>query len=382
MTRLLRLSLWFGLVLLLASAAVVTYTQRQYFMQDRSNGSVVSLGRMRLQRAAHSATVLRDGRVLIAGGMEQAEGEEINTASAELFDPSTKTFAPAAAMNQRRAGHTATLLPSGDVLIAGGFDEGVALQSVEIFRSSTATFERVGDMLEQRDRHSSTLLNDGTVLIVGGNKNVGNNSILTAELFDPAKGIFVSAGSMWSPRSAHTATLLHNGTVLIAGGSAKRFDEVLNTAEIYDPDEKTFKRIADMNSTRHKHAATLLPDGNVLLTGGSDDARAMGGRENTAEIYDPSLKTFRLTGAMVKSRFKLTTAVVGLGNGHVVVAGDGAYVEVYNSQTKSYGTASGKLSDALMYATAVMLKDGSVLIAGGYDEDMEISEGVWLYRPA
>src|SRR5687767_8542895 len=112
------------LALLLASASFVIYSQRQYFMQDARNGLVVSIGMMKLRRAAHSATLLQDGRVLISGGMEKAEGEEINTASTELFDPSTMTFTSAAVMTHRRAGHTATLLASGDVLITGGFDEG------------------------------------------------------------------------------------------------------------------------------------------------------------------------------------------------------------------------------------------------------------------
>ncbi len=365
---------------LLSAGIWFAYAERQYFMQDERNGSITTLGQMNVRRAAHSATLLANGQVLILGGMERAEGAELNTASAELYDPQRNLFKPAGQMIQRRAGHTATLLRNGDVLITGGFDEGLALASAEIYHPTSGTFVAIGDMAVRRDRHSATLLEDGSVLITGGNPDMGTAAHATAELFEPETSNIVMVGNMTAARSAHAATLLKDGSVLLTGGSAKRFDNVLATAEVYDPNQRTFTAVKNMNAPRHKHAAALLPNGKVLIMGGSDDARGMGGRENIAELYDPQLQTFSLTGTMVKARFKITMAVVALKDGHVVVAGDGPYVEVYDPGRGDYRTAKGGMQDGWMYSSAVLLSDGSVFIAGGYNEDMAITAVAWLYR--
>jgi hypothetical protein len=360
--------------------SLFTYVHRQWFLQDAQNGTVVANGTMTMPRAAHSATRLSNGEVLIAGGMERAEGDEINTASAEIYHPRTAAFITTSSMNSARAGHTATLLQNGDVLITGGFNEGRALASAEIYHPPTKSFSAISDMATARDRHSATLLRDGTVLITGGNPNQSILAIDTAEIYDPVSRAFLPAGKMTTMRSAHAATLLQDGSVLITGGSRQRFDEVMRSAEVYDPVSHRFHAIADMAVARHKHSSTLLADGRVLISGGSDDAREMGGRQATSEIFDQQRKTFLPTGRMVAARFKMTTAVVGLANGDVLIAGDGEYAETFHPRTSDYGTASGGMDDAWMYANAVALTDGSVLITGGYNGDMRITSGAWLYR--
>ena len=374
-------SIWVAAAIGLASLCVITYANWQWFLQDSRNGTVGAAGSMSMKRAAHTATLLPNGDVLIAGGMERAEGNEINTATAELYDYRSRSFVRTGSMSVARAGHTATLLPNGDVLITGGFDDGKALASAEIYHAQTRTFTATSAMSVARDRHAATRLQNGAILITGGNRGQGVQTVETAEVYDPAKQRFEIVGSMHSPRSAHAATLLDDGRVLITGGSRERFAEVLNSAEVYHPVNQGFQTLPNMNAPRHKQASTLLADGRVLVSGGSDNAREMGGREATSEIFDPKQNTFVLTGPMAAARFKFTSAVVLIANGNVIVAGDGNYAEVYHPTIGAYGTALGRLDSAWMYASAAALPDGSVLITGGYDASMRITEGAWLYRP-
>jgi hypothetical protein len=116
------------------------------------------------------------------------------------------------------------------------------------------TFTSVGDMTTARLFHTATLLPDGTVLIAGG-------AGVSAELYDPLIGRFTTTGNMHAPRSQHTATLLPNGTVLIAGG-----DGTPASAELYDPSTGTFSNTGSMNAPRSGHTATLLSDGHVQWT--------------------------------------------------------------------------------------------------------------------
>ena len=357
------------------------YANRQQFMQDESNGAVAPLGRMNVQRAAHTATLLRTGEILIAGGMEKAEGVETNTNSAELFDPRNATFRSTGSMTAARGGHTATLLDNGDVLITGGFDQGQALNTAEIYHPETSTFTATGQMSVPRDRHVATQLQDASVLITGGTPVSSNTAHASAEIYEPTSGVFRQVGNMTTARSAHSATLLNDGTVLIAGGSMQQFDNVLSSAEIYYPATRSFLLIGNMTAPRHKHAATLLSDGRVLMTGGSYDARELGGRQASSELYDPKQRAFHSTGSMTRARFKMPTAVLALGSGNVLVAGDGEYLEMYQPSAGVYGTASGGIGEAWMYACAVKLGDGNVLITGGYNSAMTVTSGAWLYRP-
>ncbi len=371
-----------GVFMCSALAASFLYLYRQTFFQDERSGTVRPAARMTTLRSAHTATRLLDGRILITGGMESAEGDEVNTASAEVYDPATNSFKVTGVMTTPRAGQTATLLHNGDVLITGGFDKGVALNSSEIYHTASGTFRGAGNMFAKRDRHTATLLEDGRVLVVGGTTNLGSETNAGAEAYDPATGQFTSVGLMTSPRSAHAATLLRDGSVLISGGSSRRFDNVLRSAEIYDPNKQTFFAVGPMTAARHKHGATLLHDGRVLISGGSDDASRMGGRLSSAEIYEPSSRNFTATGRMVRARFKMTTSVVALPSGKIVVGGDGAYLEVYDPLSGTFSTASGSVDDAWMYAAATALADGRIFITGGYNENMEITAGAWIYRPA
>lgn len=351
----------------------------QYFKQDARHGRVNAAGRMHALRSGHTATLLPDGKVLLAGGMERAAGDEINTDTAELFDPQSNTCRLVGRMHARRAGHTAVLLPNGDVLLAGGFDQGTVLDSAELYQPATGRFTPTGTMNARRSGHTATLLRDGRVLIAGGNFNL-TDVHASAELFDPATGSFNRVGEMTTPRVVHSATLLHDGTVLLAGGSARFRSGVLASAELFDPTTNTFSLTAPMHNVRTKHAAALLPDGQVLIAGGTDDASALTGAQASVELYVPARRAFSRTAPMTAARFKIPDCAAALPNGQIVIGGDSPYVEIYDPRTASFGTANGRLDGAWLYPTMTLLRDGRVLITGGYDDGMQVTAGIWLYQ--
>jgi hypothetical protein len=190
---------------------------------------------MRTTRHSHSATVLPDGRVLLAGGYGEA-GAIINTA--ELFDPTTRTFTPAGSLVAARADHIAVLLENGKVLFAGGLGPGwTFLSSAELYDPATGRFSPTGSMTAARESHVAVRLRDDRVLIVGGHNGQRRNLTLltSAETYDPATGRFSRAGEMRIRRHKHDAVLLADGRVLVTGGSNERDDRgVYTSSEFYD----------------------------------------------------------------------------------------------------------------------------------------------------
>jgi len=337
--------------------------------------SFTPTGSMGTARAGHTATLLPSGKVLIAGGVD-SNSYNNSLASAELYDPVTGTFAPTGSMGAARDTHTETLLPNRKVLLTGGVDRASTnvLSSAEVYDPQTGTFSPTGGMLTTREEHTATLLPSGKVLIAGG--ETGNYHTTTnAELYDPATGTFTPTGSLVISRSQHTATLLPNGKVLIvAGGNWTQ--GVLSSAELYDPAMGTFSVTGSLAAGRYALTATRLPSGKVLIVGGYN-----GGPLSSADLYDSATQTFLGTGSLVTGRSSPTATLLTSGN--VLIAGgwkDGALVsaEEYDPVTAVF-TATAGMGTGLYSHTATLLPNGKVLITGGDDGHGPLSASAELY---
>jgi galactose oxidase-like protein len=344
-------------------------------------GRIVRAASMHDRRADHTATLLPDGRVLIAGGMVE-NGVFLN--SAELFDPAKGTFAATASMQSRRVEHSATLLPNGKVLIAGGlagrvFEGGPGVvATTEIYDPATGHFTRGPSMITPRTGHAAVLLANGKVLVAGG-AGSDEQGLTSAEIYDPATNKWSATGSMLTARVARTAVVLKDGRVLVTGGG-----EGKNLAEIYDPASGAWRSTGNMTSPRGKHAATLLPDGRVLITGGTPDSGWHPVR--SAEIFDPRTSKFTAISQMELARFKIPDATAVLKNGRILIAGGAAEAEIYDSAASRFFRA-GSLDEAHYFASTTLLKDGRALITGGYTASRGrpngplSSEQAWIYVP-
>ena len=304
-------------------------------------------GDMHAARNGHTATLLLDGRVLIAGG---------GPSKAEIYDPTGMSFTLVGDMLATQGPRSATLLANsalsnqGKVLIVGG-DEVIA----ELFDPATGKFTATGSTLAPHLGQTATLLQNGKVLVAGG-------ETAAAELFDPSTETFTATGSMTLSRAGHTATLLSDGRVLITGGS----DVVAGTwpipccadasAEIYDPATGAFTPTGSMIEARSGHKATLLTDGTVLITGA----------DVTADLFDPAAGTFSAVGQTANG-FGSTATLRN--DGTVLVAGgwigrSTAAADLYAPESAGF-VPTGPLVVSRDGHTATELSDGSVLVVGG-----------------
>jgi hypothetical protein len=387
---------------------------------DPSTGAFVPTADMAAGHTAPSATLLTNGKVLIAGGdIGDIDGA---SAVAELYDPVTGTFTPTGNLITGREKHAAVILPDGTVFLAGG--HGVVpvpggydnLADAEIYNPSTGMFSAAGTMLTGRDALNATLLHSGQVLITGGNeyylpwaagpRDFVHPEVSVAELFTPPAmapgnstnpvqtlGTFTAAGFMTTPRSGHTATLLLDGRVLIVGGYQT------GTAELYDPATGSFTATGNGTTGHGGSNAVLLPDGRVLIAGGIK-----------SELYDPSTGSFTPAGALFNNNQRGFASTL-LTNGKVLFTGGGngssdlcitAVPELYDPLTGlfslagPYDTTGAPLCLGGTDAPATLLSDGKVLILSEpatelYDPDtntfrltgtmVAIDEGGYLGQP-
>jgi len=251
-----------------------------------------------------TATTLPNGKVLLAGGNTNTQAT-VNLDTAELFDPATGTFG------------------------AGG-------NVARYYDPSTEKFYYKGKLTAARGKHTATLLKDGTVLIAGGG-NAGGTAQATAELYDPTSAKMVNVESMKVARQEHRATLIANGDVLMTGG-VDNHGQVLATTEIYHPATRRFTfttaafpgRVTNLGQGRYEHAAALLPNGQVLIAGGSDGKAAT----RSAELYDPSR---------------------------------GAFICIGGQRDATVPTCPASMNDYRISAVTALLPNGEVLLAGGYN---------------
>lgn len=327
-------------------------------------------------RAAHTATPLADGWVLVAGGCTKESCElTADGATTELFDPARNLFIAGPVLETPRVSHAASPLPDGRVLLLGGWTPEGPTASTEIFDPAANTVLPGAEMTFARADAAVALLPDGRVLVVGGYD--GDAPLASAEIYDPATNTFAPASDMTTPRTSHASVTMVDGNVLIIGGS-DREDHVVGSAEIFDIETETFEPTGSMAEARYKFGAVLLDNGHVLVAAGTDERDASGALAST-EIYDPASGEFRNGPPLHQSRFKIANSLVALPNDAVLIAGGADEMELL-TRTRSERLEP-PLGAALSFLTASPLSDGRVLVAGGYDSSLVISSRTWLFQP-
>ncbi|HEX3630483.1 MAG TPA: kelch repeat-containing protein [Candidatus Dormibacteraeota bacterium] len=354
---------------------------------------------MAIARAYHTATPLTNGKVLVVGGRGslsltapwQPGGSAL--ASAELYDPGTRTWSNAGQLSTPRFGHTATLLPNGNVLVVGG-DRTIptadspfgALASAELYDPKSNRWSVAASMHEARVNHTATLLPDGRVLVAGGHPALAvnpANNLMSAELYDPTTSTWTEAAPMPSPRADQAAVLLRDGRVLVVGGVDQFFhwplgsapSVGLSTAVLYDPASNAWTLTAPMHYPRISPTATLLPDGRVLVVGDS------GTNPQTTEIYDPGSDSWQTASRPGTPRAE--HVAVPLPGGRVLVAGGlgETRAELFDWRRNIWITA-GNLASIRGGAAAALMRNGQVLMTGGFGSLATPWATVERYDPA
>lgn len=329
----------------------------------------VTTGKMNIARAGHTATLLAGGRVLVVGG---GNGSPDAIDSAELYDPPNRSWTLTGRLNVARFASTATLLVDGRVLVTGGFSHGGFTNTAEVYDPATGAWIRTGNMSTVRAGHSATLLQDGRVLVAGGQGPAGLGALKTAEVFDPATGAWSRTGDLNFPRMGHTATQLLDGRVLVVRGQygedpweGEGVNGDATSAELYDPLAGTWTATA--GSSAANGSATLLPGGQVLVVGGIlDEFTPYPKTLTSSEVFDPDTGAWAQTMPLAAAHSSHTATL--LPNGGVLIVGWTGTLnsaEQFDPNTTTWTTASSLNTERAQH-TATLLADGSVLIAGGW----------------
>ncbi len=346
---------------------------------DFSRGLNLSMPRFG-QRTAK----LHDGRVIITGGQFKIWD---TTASVDIFNPADGSLTAAASMTVKRSSHTATTLPDGRVLVAGGrtnnVPPAVVLGTAEIYDPVTNTWtSTAGNLNVARRSPTATLLGNGKVLLVGGGDAIATVTapLASAELFDPATGLFTLVGSMATPRFGHGATLLADGKVLVSGGSdGTGTSQPTLSAELFDPSTNSFTEVGPSNFPHIAQGPARLRDGRVLMAGSfyNPTGSIFGGGIITdeTEIFAPG-GSFSVATPMVKPRIDIGGQL--LLDGTVLVAGGVATnigpsnLTIFHSSSEVFDPVtnqwklSGIMSSGRDEFSGVTLDDGRVFVSGGF----------------
>jgi len=328
-------------------------------------------GSLQQARMYFTATLLNNGQVLVVGGTYRGTFVQYGLTSAELYNPATGTFSTTGSLNTGRYGHSATLLNNGKVLIAGGTNSTTgALSSAELYDPATGTFTVTGSS-SCACGYSATLLSNGMVLFTGGFS--GGNAVATSELYNPTSGTFGLTGNLNVARAGPSSTLLGNGKVLVAGGvyytgtSPNQVPHYLASAELYDPTSGTFTLTGSLHTARSSQTATLLKNGNVLVAAGQNDNTQNYGYLSSAELYNPATGKFSVTGSLNTPRILHRAHLLSSGQVLIVAGnhfGPMASAELYDPSSGTFSNTA-SLNTPRQGFDSALLTNGQVLAAGG-----------------
>jgi uncharacterized repeat protein (TIGR01451 family) len=319
--------------------------------------SVLAGASLNVPRLRHSATLLADGRVLLAGGWNTGSAQP--SGSTDLYDPHVELFALSGNLQVPRFDHTATLLPDGFVLMVGGNTGGVSTASIELYNPTNGGFSLTNSLNVPRSGHTATRLADGRVVLAGGAADA------SVEIFSYTDGTVSSGGNMVAPRAGHVAALLPSGRILFAGGAADPA-----SAEEYDPNTQSSVAVGSLVTNHTSLDGISLLSGKVLITGGT-----------SAELYDPETKTFSLAAPVLSQRNE--GRLVLLNDGRVLVSG-GINALGYLSSTELYDpvtnafTAGTPMTTLRLEHSATRLLDGRILLAGGRNGSVLVSSEIYV----
>jgi Tol biopolymer transport system component/N-acetylneuraminic acid mutarotase len=344
--------------------------------------------RMAMPHVAHEAVPILGGRVLIISGGVLGDPASF-TNKVELYNPNSGSSLFTGGLNVSRGSFSATLLRDGRVLVVGGINASMQEEtSAEIYDPISGNWSLTYPLTNHGTGHTATLLNDGRVLVIGGcvgGEAGGTNQ--QVELFDPGTNNWNETASLGIPRCGHIASRLGNGDVLIAGGIDPN-GEFLDSSAVYHVETGKWSSTGPLLRARGQATAVLMPDGRVLVTGGLTGTAGNPVTPNTAELYNPELGQWETTGSMVQARYEHTMTL--LPGGLVMVAG-GINVDAnqvtYLSTVEVFDTEAGNwmevaaLNTPRAFHTATFLADGRLLVMGGLNADEGYLASTELLEP-
>lgn len=292
-------------------------------LYNPASGAWSTTGTLHVARVSAQSVLLPNGKVLTMGGCISNDCLSSTTRSAEIYNPSSGTWTVTGSMRTARAEFVAVLLPNQKVLVAGGCTSYDAVgcaavtTAAELYNPSTGTWTSTGALRAARMAMTGTVLPNGKALIAGG-QTAASDALGSSELYNPATGAFTLTGKLITPRSGHTATLLTSGFVLMAGGENVN-GVSLSKAELYNPATGTYAATGNMPSNRQEHRAVLLPSGSVLVVGGNNVNSTTTTVLASCASYNPATGTWTTASAMYNARVDHTATL--LNNGHVLAAG-------------------------------------------------------------
>lgn len=358
------------------------------------NGTWARTGSLATSRAFFTATLLRSGKVLVVGGLQDPR-QPVALASSEVYDPATGKWASTGSLETARYRHSATLLSSGKVLVVGGLRRDLnqpptALGSAELYDPTTGKWAKVRSLAVARVGHTATLLESGKVLVAGGGR-----ADTATEIYDPATDRWADTTPIPTARSEHSATLLKSGRVLVVGGEQPRVasdtGNIFAASVVYDPATAEWSMASRSGGRRARHTAALLGNGKVLVAGGVTSPAAggannptdLGGRTVAVELYDPTGDTWGVTQSLPFAPvFQDATA---LNSGNVLLVGLPFYkpgdapqvsVQLYDTNARLWEPVKTRLLTVRAFAPSLtLLKNGEVLMVAGEER------ATYLYRP-